>query len=85
MIISKEEEMRRMALYRQGLSDTKIAERLGLTGMAICKWRKKRKLPAWRPAYRTTGKIGYPINEALPLEKQAFVLEFLHDLVEYSK
>jgi len=46
--LSDEEEEQRMRLYRQGLNDREIAERLGLTTRAIHLWRRRRGLPANR-------------------------------------
>ena len=40
------EHERRLHLYRQGLNDREIAERLYLTPEAITSWRRASKLPA---------------------------------------
>lgn len=43
------EHERRLHLYRQGLNDREIAERLYLTPEAITHWRKTHELPAHSP------------------------------------
>ena len=44
--ISAEENIRRMELYKSGLSDRQIAEAIGVAKNTICRWRVVRNLPA---------------------------------------
>lgn len=44
--ISADENIRRMELYKSGLSDRKIAEAIGVAKNTISRWRKVRNLPA---------------------------------------
>jgi len=83
-----EKEERRMTLYKQGLSDTEIAERLGLTRMAICRWRERRGLPPNVLVDKPKKKeiwSGVRMEKALPPEKCTIMKKFLHDLAEYAK
>ena len=48
MVLTTQDHALRMSLYRLGLSDREIAERVYVVPMAICKWRKKCGL---RPNY----------------------------------
>ena len=48
MILTPQDHALRLSLYRLGLSDREIAERVYVVPMAICKWRKKYGL---RPNY----------------------------------
>ena len=48
MILTHQDHALRMSLYRLGLSDREIAERLYTVPMTICAWRKKYGL---RPNY----------------------------------
>lgn len=45
-VISNEEHARRMDLYRAGLSDREMAEKLFLSRATIHYWRKKHNLPS---------------------------------------
>ena len=51
--LGKEENERRMKLYKHGLNDREMGEKLGLTSESISYWRKKNDLPPNR-LYRST-------------------------------
>lgn len=53
MLTPLEEETRR-TLYRQGLSDRRIAEQVNVTPEAITAWRRTRGLPAHTPHRKIT-------------------------------
>lgn len=88
-MITGEEEMQRMTLYKQGMNDTEIAERLGVTRVTICRWRNRKGLPPNVKSVNRPIKRGIQpsakMEEALPPEKCIIMKKFLHDLVEYSK
>lgn len=44
--ISKEENVLRLELYRQGYSDREIAEKVGITQQGVYRWRVRNDLPA---------------------------------------
>jgi hypothetical protein len=60
--LSPEIESKRLELYRQGLSDAKIAEALGSTIKAIYFWRKDRHLP--NLCYKVVPKSATPPGQA---------------------
>jgi hypothetical protein len=60
--LSPEAESKRLELYRQGLSDAKIAEALGSTIKAIYFWRKDRHLP--NLCYKVVPKSARPPGQA---------------------
>jgi len=55
--IPREEEERRLKLYRMGLSDYEIAKAVGVTPSAISNWRHRRGLPAYNPSPRARSEI----------------------------
>lgn len=84
----------RLELYRQGLNDREIAERVGVSTVAIAQWRHRRGLPPnkhKRPDIPTTGNIieyqkrgGVPIEKVLTPEQCKDMRRFLGYLVEYA-
>ena len=58
---------RRMALYIQGLTDTDIADKIGLTRSGVRSWRRRFGLPSNAKRGRPGG---VPMSEALTLEQQ---------------
>ena len=53
-MIQKEEHEKRLALYRQGLNDREISERLYVSSNAITNWRARNDLPANNPRHMIT-------------------------------
>jgi DNA-binding XRE family transcriptional regulator len=60
--LAPEIETKRMELYRQGLSDTAIAQKLGCSMKAIYFWRKDRRLP--NLCYKVVPKSATPPGQA---------------------
>lgn len=69
----------RLELYRQGLNDREIAERVGVSTVAIAQWRHRRELP---PNYPKRG--GVPMEKTLTPEQCKDMRRFLGYLVEYA-
>lgn len=44
--LPKNEERKRIQLYKEGYNDVQIAKRCGVSKSAIAKWRKRRNLPS---------------------------------------
>lgn len=82
--LAPEEEDRRMVLYRQGLSDAKIAKALNLKHQAVAAWRYRRHLPSNRPACRSYI-AGVPMEQALTPEQCDVMRNFLQAVVGYDK
>jgi hypothetical protein len=78
--LSEEEEQKRIMLYNQGLSDTEIAKKCGVTSSAIAEWRLSRKLPK-RKEHTDSG---VPMEKALTPQQCRIVRQFLKTLV-YAK
>jgi len=53
--LSAEEEARRARVYLFALTDRESGRRLGVTGQAYQRWRRRRGLPAWRRACERAG------------------------------
>lgn len=45
--LPKNEERKRIQLYKEGYNDVQIAKRCGVSKSAIAKWRKRRNLTAF--------------------------------------
>lgn len=80
----------RLELYRQGLNDREIAERVGVSTVAIAQWRHRRELPPNRIDKPTGTIIDYPKRGGVPMEKVLTpeqckdMRRFLGYLVEYA-
>jgi hypothetical protein len=77
----------RMEMYQQGLSDSRIAEAVGVNRQKITSWRWYWKLPnRWkRPEYtgvRPKNSAGCPMEQALSDDQCEVVRMFLSDLVK---
>lgn len=76
--LSPEEESKRMRLYKQGLTDRKIAEIFGYRRGRVQQWRYARGLPS-------NSSVSVPMEEALTAEQCKVMWRFLnHLLVAHS-
>lgn len=80
--ITPEEHQRRLNLYRQGLSDSKMAKALGMSKGGIRTWRETYKLLPWR---QRTDKNASRMEDALSPDECAAMRRFLRVLVTYAK
>ena len=55
--LDAEEHEKRLALYRQGMTDGQIAQECGCSYSAILGWRTRLKLPAWKGVLRGAVRI----------------------------
>lgn len=91
--LTAEQDKKRLELYKQGLTDKKIGEALGLlSGYAIFDWRTKRRLPAnsmqgRKKSAKHTAKhrSGVKIENVLPPDGCVLVKTFFRDLVTIAR
>jgi hypothetical protein len=81
--LTAEQNNERMELYREGWTDKKIGDSLGISYSTVFGWRTKYGLPANSKigTYKRTVSSGVPMNEALPPDGCRLVKAFLQDLV----
>lgn len=78
---NRNEYKSRYDLYLQGLSDQKIADKLGLTANAITLWRKRNSIPAIERIVGINTSVGKPMESALNPEQCVEMRKFLAGLV----
>ena len=85
--LTAEQNNERMKLYREGWTDKKIGDSLGISYSTVFGWRTKYGLPAnsKRGTYkRVVDRSGVPMVEALPPDGCRLVKAFLRDLVAFA-
>ncbi len=82
MGLTPEQEQQRLELYKKGLSDGEIAEKVRCAAQTICSWRKYRKLSANYPRGQT---LGVPMEKVLTPEQCNVMRKFLRDLLRAHK
>ena len=88
--LSPEEHQRRLDTYNDWpyLSDSKMAEKLGIPQATFSDWRAKNDLPAHKTYRQSVTKLGVPMAAVLTPQQCAVMKSFLNHLIatyEYGR
>lgn len=84
--LTADQNNQRLELYRQGLTDKKIADIIGINKSNVWAWRKLNGLPTHnkRGRYKRMVGSGVPMKTVLPPGGCRLVKTFFRDLIWYA-